>query len=90
MREFEEFQCFVETKPHKLLKVYQTRWLSLEAFVNHFISGIYSYFHSTEDRPAAVRHISAVQEKEPLTKAYLLFLSSAMPILSHFNKTHAT
>ena len=34
IREFERFQCFVETKPHKLLKACQTHWLSLEACVN--------------------------------------------------------
>ena len=37
LRQFEEFQSFVECKPHKLLKVCQTRWLSLEACVNRLI-----------------------------------------------------
>ena len=36
-REFARFQCFVEVKPHKLLKACQTRWLSLEACVNRLI-----------------------------------------------------
>ncbi|KAJ8910916.1 hypothetical protein NQ315_014250 [Exocentrus adspersus] len=30
---YEEFQAFVELKPHKMLKLSQTRWLSLEAVV---------------------------------------------------------
>ena len=37
LRQFEEFQSFEECKPHKLLKACQTRWLSLDACVNHFI-----------------------------------------------------
>ena len=37
LRQFEEFQSFVECKPHKLLKACQTRWLSLEACINRLI-----------------------------------------------------
>ena len=37
VREWEQFQAFVEAKPHKLLKACQTRWLSLEACVNRLI-----------------------------------------------------
>ena len=88
IREFEQFQAFVESKPHKLLKACQTRWLSLEACVNRLIEqyeAILSYFRSTEDRQAVVRRVRAVLEK-PLTKAYLLFLSSPLPIINNFNK----
>ena len=84
IREFEQFQAFVESKPRKLLKACQTRWLSLEACVNRLIEqyeALLSYFRSTEDRLAAVRRIRAVLEM-PLTRAYLLFLSSALPIIS--------
>ena len=87
-REFEQFQCFVDTKPHKLLKACQTRWLSLEACVNRLIEqydALLSYFRSTEDRLAVVRRVKLVLEK-PTTKAYLLFLSFALPIINNFNK----
>ena len=52
IRQFEQFQSFVEAKPHKLLKACQTRWLSLEFCVNHLIEqyqALLSYFRSTED-----------------------------------------
>ena len=55
IREFEHFQVFVESKPHKLLKACQTRWLSLEACVNRLLEQYQapiSYFRSTEDRQA--------------------------------------
>ena len=88
MREFARFQCFVEVKPHKLLKACQTSWLSLEACVNCLIEQydtLLSYFRSTSDNTAAVRRITTVLEK-PITKAYLLFLSNALPIINYFNK----
>ena len=43
LRIFEHFQCFVNVKPHKLLKACQTRWLSLEACVNRCNTML--YFH---------------------------------------------
>ena len=66
-----------------LLKACQTRWLSLEACVNHLIEqyeALLSYFQSTDDKQAVVRRVKIVLEK-PLTKAYLLFLCSALPIV---------
>ena len=50
LREFENFQCFVNVKPHNLLKACQTRWLSLEACVNRLVEqydALLSYFRST-------------------------------------------
>ena len=88
LQQFEEFQNFVECKTHKLLKACQTRWLSLEACVNHLIEqyeALLSYFRSTEDKQAIVRRVKVVLEK-PLTKAYLLFLYSAIPIVNNFNR----
>ena len=88
LRQFEEFQSFVECKPHKLLKACQTRWLSLEACVNSLIEqyeALLSYSRSTEDKQAVVRRVKIVLEK-PLTKAYLLFLCSALPIVNNLNR----
>ena len=87
LRQIEEFQSFVECKPHKLLKACQTRWLSLEACVNRHIEqyeALLSYFRRTEDKQAVVRRVKSVLEK-PLTKSYLLFLCSALPI-NNFNR----
>ena len=36
-KDFEEFQAFVEVQPHKLLKLSQTRWLSLESCVTRVL-----------------------------------------------------
>ena len=78
----------MEGKPHKLLKACQTRWLSLEACVNRLIEqyeALLSYFQSTEDKQAVVIRVKIVFEK-PLTKAYLLFLCSALPIVNNYNR----
>ena len=78
----------MECKLHKLLKACQTRWLSLEAFVNRLIEqyeALLSYFRSTEDKQAVVRRVKIVLEK-PLTKAYLLILCSALQIVNNFNR----
>ena len=88
IREFQQFQQFVETKPHKLLKACQSCWLSLEACVNRLVEqydALLSYFRSTDQDSATVRRITAVLEK-PITKAYLLFLSNALPVINCFNK----
>ena len=87
LRQLAEFQRFVEYKPHKLLKACQTRWLSLEACVNRLIEqyeSLLSYLRSTEDK-LAVRRVKIVLEK-PLTKAYLFFLCSALPIVNNINR----
>ena len=88
LRQCEEFQSFVECKPHKLLKVCQTLWLSHEIVVNRLIEqyeALLSYFRSTEDKQAIVRRVKIVLEK-PLTKVYLLFLCSVLPIVNNFNR----
>ena len=43
------------------------------------------YSRSTEDKQVVVRRVKIVLEK-PLTKAYLLFLCSALPIVNNFNR----
>ena len=88
LREFEQFQRFVEVKPHKLLKECQTQWLSLEACVSRLIKQygtLVSYFQSTDNKQAVVRRVLNVLEK-PTTKAYLFFLSVALPIVNNFNE----
>ena len=88
MRQFHQFQAFVEAKPHKLIKACQTRCLSLEACVNRLIEqyqALLSYFRSTEDCQAVVHRVKATLEAL-LTQAYLRFLSSALPIINVFNK----
>ena len=83
MREFEQFQCFLRTKPHKLLKACQTLWLSLESCVNRLIEQYDAYFRSTEDKQAVVNRVKIVLEKH--TDQGLL-LSTALPIINNINK----
>ena len=45
----------------------------------------YSHTSKYEDKQEVVRRIKIVLEK-PLTKAYLLFLCSALPIVNNFNR----
>ena len=87
LRQFEEFQSFVECKPHKVLKACQTRWFSLETCVNRLIEqyGALLSYLCTEDKQAVVKRLKIVIEK-PLTKAYLLFLCSALPIVNNINR----
>ena len=86
---FQEFQGFVDVKPHKLLKAAQTRWLSLEASVQRLLEqydALLSYFRSTEETLASVRRITSGLEN-PLSKLYIMFLCDSLPIVNIFNKT---
>lgn len=88
LRAFENYQVFTESKPHKLLKAGQTRWLSLELCANRLLEqyeALLSYFRSTDESSAMVQRILTALEK-PMTKAYLMFLSDALPIINNFNK----
>lgn len=90
MRIFENYQVFTESKPHKLLKAGQTRWLSLELCVNRLLEqyeSLLSYFRSTDETSAMVQRILTALEK-PVTKAYLMFLSDSL-VINIFYKNYA-
>jgi hypothetical protein len=87
-RMFEGFQVFVDSKPHKLLKAGQTRWLSLEMCVNRLLEqydALLSFFRSSEERLISIQRITSSLEK-PLTKLYLMFVSNALQVINAFNK----
>ena len=87
-RILEEFQSFVDSKPHKLLKAGQTRWSSLEMCVNRLLEqydALLLYFRSTDEHSSVVRRVESSLEK-PLTKLYLMFLSNALHVINGFNK----
>lgn len=78
----------MESKPHKLLKVGQTRWLSLETCVSRLLEqydALLSFFRSSEERLVSIRRITNSLEK-PLTKVYLMFLSNALQVINAFTK----
>ena len=88
-RTFEDFQSFVNSKPHKLLKAGQTHWLSLEMCVNRLLEqygALLSFFRSTDE------HSSSVQStlEKPLSKLYLMVLSNALHVINVFNKLMQT
>ena len=71
-------------QPTKVVKSMPNTMAQPETCVNHLIEqyeALLSYFRSTEDKHAEVRRVKIVLEK-PLTKAYLLFLCSALPIVN--------
>ena len=79
---------FVESKPQKLLKAGQTRWLSLEMCINCLLEQydtLCSFFRSSEERLASIQRITSTLEN-PLTKLYLMFLSNALQVINAFNK----
>ena len=87
-RMFEDFQVFVDSKPHKLLKAGQTRWLSLQMCVNRLLEqydALLSFFRSSEERLISIQRITSSLEKS-LTKLYLMFLSNALRVINAFNK----
>ena len=88
LRLYQEFQHFVDVKPHKLLKAGQTRWLSLEICVNRLLEqhdALLSYFRSSSENLASVRRITESLEK-PLSRLFLMFLSDSLPVINIFNK----
>ena len=87
-RMFEDFQVFVDSKPHKLLKAGQTRWLSLQMCVNRLLEqydALLSFFRSSDERLISIQRITSSLEK-PLTKLYLMFLSNALRVINAFCK----
>ena len=60
----------------------------LEACVNRLLEqyeALLSYFQSTDEESATVTQITEALET-PIKKAYLMFLSDSLPIISIFNK----
>ena len=91
--ELQSFQEWLEVEGHKILEKVDTRWLSLEACVNHIIeqyASLVSYFDSLEsskmpgERGAKMKIIRE-QLKKSITKAYLLVLSNVLSNVSQFN-----
>ena len=74
----------MDCKPHKLLKAGQTRWLSLEAYVARLLEqydALLSYFRSSSENQVVVQRITSSLEN-PLSKAFLMFLNEALPIIN--------
>ena len=74
-------------QPTQVVKIMPNTMAQPKTCVNHLIEqyeALLSYFRSTEDKQEVMRKVKIVLEKL-LTKAYLLFLCSALPIVN-FNR----
>lgn len=86
---FKEFQAFCELKPHKILRLSETRWLSLQQVVDRVLeqyNAFILYFTETayEESSAKINNIlSALNNK--ITKMYLSFLSYILKIINTIN-----
>lgn len=87
--EFKEFQIFLDLKPHKILRLSQTRWLSLlsvvkrlleqyDAFILYFTNASFTDRLTTPDT-------ILMRLKEPITKLYLQFLEFVLPFFNDIN-----
>ena len=95
-REFEQFQAFIDVKPHKLLKSCLMWWLSLKTCVVRLIeqyAALMSYFRSTDDKNAVVKRVKCVLEK-PTTIAYYngvpVILEHCSTLCQQFQQVNAT
>ncbi|XP_064082920.1 uncharacterized protein LOC135198931 [Macrobrachium nipponense] len=87
--EFQEFQSFCDVKPHKLLHVAQTRWLSLHLAVNRVVEQwqplkLYFSQKHLEDRlstPSAIY----VALNDPAVFMYFKFLAFILPKFTQLN-----
>ena len=90
-KDFEQFQEFVQAQPHKMLKLSQTRWLSLESCVNRILEqweALRLYFIAFvadgKDPSYTIESIlNALNNKFVL--AQLEFLSAQLRRLNEFN-----
>ncbi len=88
--ELEEFQKFVNVKPHKILHPSQTRWLSLHMVVSRLLeqyNALKLYFTSAVLDDKLVAADTILQRlSNPTTKLYLLFLDFVLPVFNKVNK----
>jgi hypothetical protein len=95
-KDFEQFQEFVEVQPHKLLKLSQTRWLSLESCVTRLLEqwdALRLYFVSfvAEKKDPSYTTESILNGlNNKFVLAQLEFLSAQLRRLNEFNTKFQT
>ena len=90
LAEYEKFQMFMGTEPHKLLRPSQTRWLSPEMCVLRVLeqwSALQEYLEKAaeNDHLVSACTINAALKK-PIMELYLCFLKFVLPKFTHLNK----
>ncbi|CAH2009382.1 unnamed protein product [Acanthoscelides obtectus] len=85
-----EFQTFTETPIHKILQPSQTRWLSLESAVNRILeqyNALVLFFTDAAMSEGVLAAQNILNDlKDPLTKAFLLFLQFVLPLFNNLNR----
>jgi len=89
LKAYEEFQQFLNIKPHKILQLSQTRWLSLNSVVNRVLeqfNALKLFFQSQyiEEKDKKAEEIFGVLNN-PLSKLYLQFLQFVLPLIVNLN-----
>ncbi|VEN54244.1 unnamed protein product [Callosobruchus maculatus] len=90
LKVYEEFQAFIDLKPHKLLRLSQTRWLSLEAVVKRILEkwqALKLYFTSEVIEEKNFMRPRQILDKfeRPETEIYLSFLCYILPLINKLN-----
>lgn len=86
--EFKEFQHFFEVKPHKLLQLSCTRWLSLLTVVRRVLQQyvpLTSYFQLQHFDGITNSQAITLALDNPINKMYLEFLEFILPTLVDLN-----
>ena len=90
LAEFETFQHFAQTEPHKILKPAQTRWLSLQMCVSRILEqwdALELFFANVAQRDRLIAAKNAANAlKNPIFKMYFHFLDYVLPKFTSFNK----
>ena len=90
LAQYKRFQAFTDTKPHKLLKPAQTRWLSLEQCIVQVLEqwqALEEYFKEASETSRLVSPCTIYAAlKNPIVKLYYQFLKFVLPKFTNFNK----
>lgn len=92
LKDLKKCQMFAKIEPHKMLKLSQTRWLSLQMVVNRILeqwNALLLFFTSevSENDDANIGHARHILEalKNPVFKLYLLYLKYVLDIVNRLN-----
>ncbi|CAG9840762.1 unnamed protein product [Diabrotica balteata] len=90
LKVYSQFQEFLEIKPHKILKLSQTRWLSLEAVVTRVLEqwqALKLFFTGEAFEEKDFARPSNILEKlnDPLYELYFTFLAHILPLINKLN-----
>lgn len=88
LKEFNEFQHFTDTQPHRLLRPCQTRWLSLNQCVQRILeqwNALEVYLQTCSDDRLLQTERLVSRLQNPHFKLFFYFLSFVLPKFTNFN-----